>query len=173
VADRPVIANHQSPVDIPVMIGLFGRFSVRFVTRPGLDRWIPAASFCARTQDYVVLKKGDAAGNLKRLRENASRLPQGHGFVIYAEGRKTAEKLARRRPPVRLDQLTERFEASEDVVDGLAYRVHVEIRALTEHRLHDDVERHCHRQVMKVDLRVGLASMARSCTCACSGSICT
>ncbi len=86
---RPIIivANHFSPVDIPLMQVCFGERHPRFVARPGMDR-VPLFGYWLSHGGGVSLKHRDRAGNVALLRQAGAELRDGVGVCIFAEGRK-------------------------------------------------------------------------------------
>lgn len=58
-----LLANHQSLVDIPVLVYAFPRHNVRFVAKKELGRRIPAISFTLRNAGHALI---DRQGNFRQ-----------------------------------------------------------------------------------------------------------
>lgn len=63
-----LLANHQSLVDIPVLVHVFPRHNVRFVAKKELGRRIPAISFTLRKAGHALIdRQGNFRQNQKEL----------------------------------------------------------------------------------------------------------
>jgi 1-acyl-sn-glycerol-3-phosphate acyltransferase len=92
------IANHQSPVDMPVIMTALGRRMPRFVARAGLDRGFPGVSHFLRNGGGVVLRR-DRDWNLRAIRGLAAdAAQQASGVLIFPEGCKDGRTYGRLAP---------------------------------------------------------------------------
>ena len=83
-----VLMNHQSLVDIPLVIASMRGVYPRILTRKRYERGVPVVSHMARLYRYpFVDPRATLRGDLERLREEqaASR----HPLVVYPEGTRT------------------------------------------------------------------------------------
>ncbi len=82
-----VIANHQSLVDIPLIMSLFPRHTILFVAKDSLGRWMPAVSQVLRLQRHALVNRranfGEAMRKLERLGRN---LPPNGCPTVFPEG---------------------------------------------------------------------------------------
>jgi 1-acyl-sn-glycerol-3-phosphate acyltransferase len=94
IPDEPVVAimNHQSVLDIPVAITLFGRFSPLFPTRDRYQWRIPFISPTLRMGrfPFITQRPEGLQQDLDSLGEAAGRVARGdNSLLIYAEGHRT------------------------------------------------------------------------------------
>jgi 1-acyl-sn-glycerol-3-phosphate acyltransferase len=83
------VANHQSYMDIPVMLSVLER-PVGFVAKeeigkiPFFDQWIVHMK-------CVLIARGDTRKALTAILQAAKLLQQGHSLVLYPEGTRSAD----------------------------------------------------------------------------------
>ncbi|MEC7846249.1 MAG: hypothetical protein VYA70_02510, partial [Gemmatimonadota bacterium] len=64
-----ILMNHQSLLDIPMVIASVDGACLRIVTRARYARWIPVISHTIRTLKYPVVNPGAKAGTTRRYLE--------------------------------------------------------------------------------------------------------
>lgn len=82
-----LVANHQSVIDIVVIMAAFQLHSIRFVAKAELKRWFPAVSRVLRVQRHALIPR---FGNYNQAMRELDRLRNGlrdrECPVIFAEG---------------------------------------------------------------------------------------
>ena len=96
IPDEPVVAimNHQSVMDIPVAVTLFGRYSPLFPTRDRYKWKIPFLSPTLRIGrfPFITQRPEGLEQDLASLGEAAARVARGdNSLLIYAEGHRTRD----------------------------------------------------------------------------------
>jgi len=82
-----IVTNHQSLVDIPVLIKAFPRHALRFVTKRELARGIPMISiFLKRGGHARISRTGDYREGRKELVRLADLSGKGFSPVVFPEG---------------------------------------------------------------------------------------
>lgn len=83
-------ANHQSPLDILLLMHIFCVRPTHFVCRPGLEKGIPTISPIVRHQCAVL--RSNPRENSVLLQKLGEKIESNQGIaVIFPEGRKTAD----------------------------------------------------------------------------------
>ena len=83
-----VLMNHQSLVDIPLIVAAMRGTYPRIVTRKGYERGIPLISHMTRLYRYpLVNPRATVRGELERLRLDGASSP--HPLVVFPEGTRT------------------------------------------------------------------------------------
>jgi 1-acyl-sn-glycerol-3-phosphate acyltransferase len=115
IPDEPVVAimNHQSIMDIPVAVTLFGRFSPLFPTRDRYKWKIPFISPTLRMGrfPFITQRHESVQQDLATLEDAAARVARGdNSLIIYAEGHRTRDgqigRFMRQGPRIILTQST-------------------------------------------------------------------
>ncbi len=90
-----LISNHQSLIDIPVLIYLLSARRLRFVAKKELGEGIPLVSFLLRAQGQALIKRrGDPAQAMKALVRFARRCRRdGTCPVVFPEGTRSRDGL--------------------------------------------------------------------------------
>ena len=98
--NRPfvLVANHQSPFDIILIVHLFQLSDPHFVLRKGLEHGIPLFSYTARKKMNIILDQENLAGTIRSLSLNAKKLCSGHYIVIFPEGIKNSKTYPQLQP---------------------------------------------------------------------------
>jgi 1-acyl-sn-glycerol-3-phosphate acyltransferase len=87
-----VLANHQSLIDIVVIMAAFRARSVRFVAKRELRRWFPAVSRVLRVQRHALISRhGDFATAMKEIERLGRTLRDNEGAVIFPEGTRSRD----------------------------------------------------------------------------------
>jgi 1-acyl-sn-glycerol-3-phosphate acyltransferase len=84
-----VLANHQSALDIPLVVLLSHPLAPLFVTRRRYARGIPVVSLCLRLLGCPVIEPGQRAQALRILGRTAAE--DGHGILIFPEGHRSPD----------------------------------------------------------------------------------
>ncbi len=86
-----ILMNHQSLLDIPMVIASVDGACLRIVTRARYARWIPIISHTIRTLEYPVVNPGAKAGTTRRYLEQLSQVARTTDapLVLYPEGTRT------------------------------------------------------------------------------------
>lgn len=85
-----LVANHQSPFDIAVILRLITNKKACFLVRKGLGRGIPFVSYASRKMD-ILLDEQNLMLTTRSLRLAAKKMQPSHYFVIFPEGRKNSK----------------------------------------------------------------------------------
>ncbi|HUW39666.1 MAG TPA: lysophospholipid acyltransferase family protein [Rectinemataceae bacterium] len=90
-----LVSNHQSLLDIPVLIHLLSSRRLRFVAKKELGGGLPFVSLLLRAQGQALIKrKGDAAQAMKALVRFAKRCRRdGTCPVVFPEGTRSRDGL--------------------------------------------------------------------------------
>ncbi len=82
-----IIANHQSLVDIPLLMVVLPDHSLRFVAKRELKNWFPAVSHVLRVQRHALIdRRSDFQTTMNKLRSLGRRSAQGDSPVVFPEG---------------------------------------------------------------------------------------
>jgi len=92
-----LVANHQSPFDIAVILRVVNNGKACFLVRKGLGRGIPFVSYASRKMD-IILDEQNLMLTTRSLRLAAKKMQPGHYFVIFPEGRKNSKNYPQLRP---------------------------------------------------------------------------
>ena len=86
-----ILMNHQSILDIPMVIASVEGVCLRIVTRARYAKWIPIISHALRTLQYPLVNPGAKAGTTRRYLENLGQLARTTDapLVLYPEGTRT------------------------------------------------------------------------------------
>ncbi len=86
-----ILMNHQSLLDIPMVIASVDGVFPRIVTRQRYARWIPVISQTIRALEYPVVNPGAGAGTLRRHLEELERVARTSDspLVLFPEGTRT------------------------------------------------------------------------------------
>ncbi len=79
---RLVVANHRSPMDIPLLLGHFGGC---VLSRDDLARW-PILGLAARWAGTIFVNRDDVNSGVAALRQIRRRLRQGWTVILFPEG---------------------------------------------------------------------------------------
>jgi 1-acyl-sn-glycerol-3-phosphate acyltransferase len=79
---RLVIANHRSPVDIAVLLELFGG---SVVARADMAKW-PVLGIAAREAGTIFVDRQDSASGATAIRAIRNRISEGGSVLVFPEG---------------------------------------------------------------------------------------
>jgi 1-acyl-sn-glycerol-3-phosphate acyltransferase len=88
-----LVTNHQSLIDIPVLMSLFPERKLRFVAKRELGDGIPWVSMILRTQGHALVRReGDAARSMRSIVRFAGRCrAEGTCPVVFPEGTRSRD----------------------------------------------------------------------------------
>lgn len=87
-----ILANHQSVMDIVVIMAAFRHHSVRFVAKAELRRWFPAVSRVLRVQRHALIpRRGGYATAMAEVDRLARGLRGRECPVIFPEGTRSRD----------------------------------------------------------------------------------
>ncbi len=82
-----VVANHQSLIDIPLLMVVLRHHALRFVAKRELTNWFPAVSHVLRVQRHALIdRRSDFKTTMSQLRSLGRRAIYGTSPVIFPEG---------------------------------------------------------------------------------------
>ena len=86
-----ILMNHQSILDIPMVIASVHGAFLRIVTRQRYAKWIPIISHTIRTLEYPVVDPGAKAGTTRRYLERLGQVARTSDvpLVLFPEGTRT------------------------------------------------------------------------------------
>lgn len=87
-----ILANHQSVIDIVVIMAAFKLHSVRFVAKAELRRWVPAVSRVLRVQRHALIqRRGDYSQAMQQINRLGVSLRGRECPVIFPEGTRSRD----------------------------------------------------------------------------------
>lgn len=87
-----LISNHQSFIDIAVLIASFHGKRLRFVAKEELAHWIPFVSPQFRLQNHALIsRKGNIRETMRQLLRLAKTAPGGYCPVVFPEGTRSRD----------------------------------------------------------------------------------
>lgn len=89
LAPRVFIANHQSYVDIWVLMRVLPR-TTRFVVKQELRR-LPVFGWALARNDFVFVDRADRARAIQSLEAASGKIRRGRSVVLFAEGTRTKD----------------------------------------------------------------------------------
>ncbi|MCA1753096.1 MAG: 1-acyl-sn-glycerol-3-phosphate acyltransferase [Spirochaeta sp.] len=87
-----LIANHQSLVDIAVLLFAFPHHSLRFVAKKELEHWYPAVSHVLRAQKHAMIdRRANYSSTMHRLGVFGRNSKSGYCPVVFPEGTRSRD----------------------------------------------------------------------------------
>lgn len=83
------IANHQSNIDIPVLVQSLEAFQLRWLAKKELLR-VPFFGWAMRASKHIVVDRDDHLNALTSLRIAKERIEAGISIMIFPEGRRSS-----------------------------------------------------------------------------------
>lgn len=84
------MANHQSNLDIPVLMqGLMG-YQLRWIAKKEL-LWIPLFGWALWAAKHITVDRADRAGALSSLKKAKERIERGISVVVFPEGTRSSD----------------------------------------------------------------------------------
>ena len=102
-----ILMNHQSLLDIPMVICSVDGVFPRIVTRQRYAKWIPFVSHTIRTLKYPVVDPGAKAGTLRRQLEHLDQVARTSEvpLLLFPEGTRTRNGKIGRFQPAGLERI--------------------------------------------------------------------
>ena len=85
--DKPVlvVSNHQSNMDIPVLLGYLNK-PIGFVSKAEIK--VPSCTNLDGTYELCIMDRSDRRQSLQAIKDGIELLKNGHSIVIFPEGTK-------------------------------------------------------------------------------------
>jgi 1-acyl-sn-glycerol-3-phosphate acyltransferase len=84
------VVNHQSNIDIPVLVQALPMFQLRWIAKKEL-LWVPFFGWAMWATKHITVDREDAADALRSLETAKQRLAAGISIVIFPEGTRSAD----------------------------------------------------------------------------------
>jgi len=84
------MVNHQSNLDIPVLVDALSAFQLRWLAKKEL-LWVPLFGWAMWASKHIVVDRSDALHALKGLRRAKDKLAAGISVVIFPEGTRSRD----------------------------------------------------------------------------------
>ena len=84
------MVNHQSNMDIPVLVRALSDFQLRLIAKRELF-WIPFFGWALWATKHIVVDRGDRAGALETLKRAQERIEEGVSVVVFPEGTRSPD----------------------------------------------------------------------------------
>jgi 1-acyl-sn-glycerol-3-phosphate acyltransferase len=84
------VVNHQSNIDIPVLVQALRGFQLRWLAKKEL-LWVPLFGWAMWAGKHVAVDRGDGAGALATLKKAAKRIANGISVVVFPEGTRSPD----------------------------------------------------------------------------------
>ena len=90
--DKPYVfmVNHQSNIDIPVLIQSLARFQLRWIAKKEL-LWVPFFGWAMWATKHIAVDRSDPTDAIKSLERAKERLGAGVSIVIFPEGTRSRD----------------------------------------------------------------------------------
>ncbi len=84
------MVNHQSNVDIPVLLRSLAGFQLRWIAKKEL-LWVPFFGWAMWAGKHIAVNRSDSAGALGTLKKAAMRMANGISVVVFPEGTRSLD----------------------------------------------------------------------------------
>lgn len=84
------LVNHQSNIDIPVLVQSLANFQLRWIAKKEL-LWVPFFGWAMWAGKHIILDRADSAGALGSLKRAAARMASGISVVVFPEGTRSPD----------------------------------------------------------------------------------
>src|SRR5262245_3127901 len=84
------MVNHQSNVDIPVLVRSFPRFQLRWVAKKEL-LWVPFFGWAMWASKHIAVDRSNPSHALKSLQRAKARIAAGISVVVFPEGTRSRD----------------------------------------------------------------------------------
>ena len=91
-ASRPYVfmANHQSNVDIPILVQSLPRFQLRWIAKKEL-LWVPLFGWAIWAAKHIIVDRANPTRAVKSLRRAKGRIAAGISVVVFPEGTRSRD----------------------------------------------------------------------------------
>jgi 1-acyl-sn-glycerol-3-phosphate acyltransferase len=84
------MVNHQSNIDIPVLIHSFSNFQLRWIAKKEL-LWVPFFGWAMWASKHITVNRSDALDAVKSLERARQRIAAGISVVVFPEGTRSRD----------------------------------------------------------------------------------
>jgi 1-acyl-sn-glycerol-3-phosphate acyltransferase len=84
------VVNHQSNIDIPVLIQSLVGFQLRWIAKKEL-LWVPFFGWAMWASKHIIVDRSDSLNAVKSLKKAKERLQAGISIVIFPEGTRSKD----------------------------------------------------------------------------------
>jgi 1-acyl-sn-glycerol-3-phosphate acyltransferase len=84
------MVNHQSNVDIPVLLHSLPAFQLRWIAKREL-LWVPFFGWAMWAGKHIAVDRADSGGALGSLKKAATRMAGGISIVVFPEGTRSTD----------------------------------------------------------------------------------
>jgi 1-acyl-sn-glycerol-3-phosphate acyltransferase len=84
------MVNHQSNIDIPVLIQSFPAFQLRWIAKKEL-LWVPLFGWAMWASKHIIIDRSDRIGALGSLERAKERMKAGVSVVVFPEGTRSTD----------------------------------------------------------------------------------
>jgi len=84
------VVNHQSNIDIPVLVQALQRFQLRWIAKKEL-LWVPFFGWAMWAAKHITVDRADALNGLRSLELAKGRIAAGISVVIFPEGTRSTD----------------------------------------------------------------------------------
>jgi 1-acyl-sn-glycerol-3-phosphate acyltransferase len=79
------MVNHQSNIDIPVLVQSFSQFQLRWIAKKEL-LWVPLFGWAMWATKHIIVNRSDPSDAVKSLERAKRRMAAGISVVVFPEG---------------------------------------------------------------------------------------
>jgi 1-acyl-sn-glycerol-3-phosphate acyltransferase len=84
------LVNHQSNIDIPVLVQSLPDFQLRWIAKKEL-LWVPFFGWAMWAGKHIVVDRADSTGAFGSLKKAAARIASGISVVVFPEGTRSTD----------------------------------------------------------------------------------
>ena len=84
------LVNHQSNIDIPVLIQSLPDFQLRWIAKKEL-LWVPFFGWAMWAGKHIIVDRADSTGAFGSLKKAAARIASGISVVVFPEGTRSPD----------------------------------------------------------------------------------
>ena len=84
------LVNHQSNIDIPVLVQSLANFQLRWIAKKEL-LWLPFFGWAMWAGKHIIVDRADSTGALGSLKKAAARMASGISVVVFPEGTRSPD----------------------------------------------------------------------------------
>ena len=84
------MVNHQSNIDIPVLVQSFPRFQLRWLAKKEL-LWVPFFGWAMWAGKHITIDRADRANAMRSLKRARDRIAAGISVVVFPEGTRSRD----------------------------------------------------------------------------------
>lgn len=84
------MVNHQSNIDIPVLVQCLSQFQLRWIAKKEL-LWVPFFGWAMWASKHIIIDRTDPSAAVKSLRRAKERIAAGISVVVFPEGTRSRD----------------------------------------------------------------------------------